>query len=540
MKKISILLCGAALAVFASGCQKQFEDIQPNGSRLSLEQLQTGAKLSATRAGAGIPGMFAQLNTYNSVYNIQGDFGYPSFICRLEHAGDNVVSTTHGYNWFAGDLRHSNFQDKNSTVSNWAWVATFKNIKLANDIIAPNKALKDDDAIKPTLGQALAMRAWDYFLLAQLYGKTYQGNESSLCVPIVSEDTSADVIANNPRKTVKEVYDFILSDLNQAVDLLKGFKPDTKAQISEAVAYGIRCRVHMVMGNWAKAEADAKKAISLSGKPFGIEDCSVPNFDDVQAASNAMWGVIITQEDDVTKTGIANWTSMFTSLCFGSGGYTTMVNTYKMINTRLWSLIPESDVRRDWWTWQQVGDKYTSPLLHKAYPKYEGYLAGKLLPFSVVKFAPNNKNLEDEVNAVDFMLMRVEEMYYNLAEAQIMGGNIAAGKATLVNFVKQYRDPKYNPTANTAKELQDEIYFQKRVEFWGEGISWFDMLRMKKGIDRVDVASKTTGGYPKLTRFNVPAGDATFTFQIPEIEEQSNKAIEGNNNPAYVAPKDMI
>ena len=44
----------------------------------------------------------------------------------------------------------------------------------------------------------------------------------------------------NPRATVQEVYDQIMSDLNQAIELLTGFDNGTnKDQIDEAVAYGL-------------------------------------------------------------------------------------------------------------------------------------------------------------------------------------------------------------------------------------------------------------------------------------------------------------
>lgn len=556
MKKIIISgVLALGFSLFSTSCQKALDDIKPNGTSLSLEQVQKGATVDDVRAGAGLPGMYSQLNTREGVFAAQSDFGYPSLMVRLDHAGDNVVSVTSGYNWFSGELRLSDFQHKRSTSSQWAWISTYKNIKLANDIIGPFMAKKDDPTIAPVLGQALATRAWDYFLLAQLFGKTYFGNESTPCVPIIDENTTPEQIGNNPRKSVKEVYDFILKDLNLAVELLKGYTPAAKSGISEAVVYGIRARVHLVMNKWNEAQADADKAIQLfAGKPLSIAEVSIPTFDDVQNGKSTMWGIIITPEDPVTKSGISNYTSMFTSLCFGSGGYTTFVGTYKKINTRLWDQIPETDVRRGWWIYpHEVDGKtvYTSPLLSNAYKAPEvdfilyssanyGYEPLAKYPYAVVKFAPNDKDIFSKVNAVDFQLMRVEEMYYIKAEAQAMGGNAAAGLATLTDFVKTYRDPGYSFNSASAKDIQEEIYFQRRVEFWGEGISWFDMLRLKKGIDRVDPATNNDGGYPTLCRWNVPAGDPTFTFQIPEIEEQNNKAIEGNNNPEYEAPKDIM
>lgn len=560
MKMKHLYIGLTAVSMLSVGCQDQFENIKPSGTALSLEQVQNGAKLSAERAEAGIPGLFNQLNAREGIYAIQGDFGYPSFACRLEHLGDNVVTTTHGYNWFNRELQHEQNNLKGAIATVWAWNASYKNIKLANDIILVNRDLREDATARPVLGTAKAMRAWDYFLLAQLFGKTYKGNEQALTVPIVKEDTEPSVLENNPRATNEEIYKFILADLDDAVELMKGYTPSAKNFLSEAVVYGIRSRVHMVMNNWKQAAADAKKAIDLfaekGGAPYSIADCSIPNFDDVQTSKNAMWGVIIGTEDPVTKSGIANYTSMFTSLCFGSGGYTTMVDTWKRLNRRVWDQIPTTDVRRDWFVHEKAMYGYTSPILKKAYGDQMtmesakknnitdvAFLSYKMKshPLTVVKFAPTNKSLTEAENSVDFMLMRVEEMYYNYAEATAMGGDVAGGAKILTDFVKTYRNPGFNKTFADAKALQDEIYFQKRVEFFGEGISWFDMLRMKKGLDRVDVAKKDDGGYPELTRFNIPAGAINFTWQLPESEEQANKAVTKNNNPAITGtPKDMF
>lgn len=530
---------GVAMSLTLSACQKQFDDIVPSGNLLSPKQVQEGAGVSEDAKVAVLSGLYSMLTASLLIEEAgHADFGYPAYALLLEHAGDNVVSATADYNWFNIQLSWSKFNSLQSAASRRWWGFSYKNIKVTNDLLLTTN--KEDKAI---LGQARAMRAWNYFNLARLFQKTYVGNENALCVPIVKEDTPTAVIGNNPRATVKEVYDFILSDLNESLELLKGYRGANKAQVSEAVAYGIRARVHLTMAKYAEAAADAQKAIDLSGaSPFGIEDCSIPNFDDVATAKNAMWGIIITSEDAVTKTVIANYTSMFNSLCFGAPAYTTTVNQFKQINTRLYDRIPATDVRKGWWTNEPLGTtgKFTSPLLQKAYPDKVDFLAGKLPRYTHVKFAPNNKKTDDPVNAVDYMLMRVEEMYYILAEAKAMAGDFAGGKQTLEAFEKAYRNPQFASTATNAVELQNEIYTIKRYEFYGEGISWFDMLRLSKGLDRVDVATKNDGGYPPTARFNIDGTSDLFVLMIPESEMQVNKALEGKNNPISADPKDLF
>ena len=60
-----------------------------------------------------------------------------------------------------------------------------------------------------------------------------------------------------------------------------------------------------------------------------------------------------------------------------------------------------------------------------------------------MKFGPYNNVVGQSTNANDIPLMRIEEMYLIKAEAEAMGGNPSAGKSTLNDFVKTYRDPEY-------------------------------------------------------------------------------------------------
>ena len=71
------------------------------------------------------------------------------------------------------------------------------------------------------LAQALAIRAFDYFTLVQLYQFNYKGHESAMGLPLITEQNAAEVAANGcTRSTVQETYDFILADLNKAIELL--------------------------------------------------------------------------------------------------------------------------------------------------------------------------------------------------------------------------------------------------------------------------------------------------------------------------------
>src|SRR5690625_6462322 len=78
--------------------------------------------------------------------------------------------------------------------------------------------------------------------------------------------------------------------------------------------------------------------------------------------------------------------------------------------------------------------------------------------------------------------MRIEEMYLIKAEAEAMSGG--DGKGTLESFVQEYRDPDFVSSASSPEALQEEVFHQRRIELWGEGMNWFDIMRLNKGVDR--------------------------------------------------------
>lgn len=144
-------------------------------------------------------------------------------------------------------------------------------------------------------------------------------------------------------------------------------------------------------------------------------------------------------------------------------------------------------------------------------------------PYLNVKFGPYQDVYNNATNACDFPLMRVEEMILIKAEAlaqQGLNGDAAiALKALMVN-----RDE----TWNKATVSVDEIWFQRRIELWGEGFSFFDMMRLKKPLDR------TGANFASGCEFNIPAESPIMLWIIPEDEINNNAGITPDDNNEIV------
>ena len=539
-----VALLGSAMLLTTS-CSDL--DTNPSGSTMSDGQLNEVLAQDPSKLKSEVSGMYANMIEYGAITQWYGtgqprhyDFGYASTMMMMDASGQDEPSQVSGYNWYNKPLR---FVDRtaNSETTYFIWNQCYKNIKVANDVLKSVDLENLSDVAKSYVGQAYAMRAFEYFTLIQIYQFSYKGHEDAAGVPIVTEKTAEAEANNNPRAAVKDVYKQIMDDLNTAIDYLTDSR-SAKSEINRQVAYGLRARVNLVMQNWSDAAADAQKAAE-GYTPLSKDAAAAPGFNDV-SASNWIWGNIVDESNDIVQSGILNFPSMMCS--FTGNGYSP---TYacRMINSKLWKEIPSTDVRKGWWIDENLNSPIVNPkyVVHQEYEDEDGNVVKYLAvynqtgdevaditePYTNVKFGAYKNQYGNELNACDIPLMRVEEMILIQAEATAMDGNVEEGKRILENFVRTYRDPSYTCNATTAEGVQDAVWFQRRVELWGEGFSFTDLLRLKKPLDR------TGANYEVSVRFKLPAESPIFLYLIPEDEENHNEALVGNNNPVVAVPK---
>ena len=70
-------------------------------------------------------------------------------------------------------------------------------------------------------------------------------------------------------------------------------------------------------------------------------------------------------------------------------------------------------------------------------------------------------------------------------------------------------------------------------ELWGEGMIWYDAMRLNKGVDR------RGGGFPASAVFNIPANSPILLWRIPQTEINANIALSDADNDfrTEAAPK---
>ena len=100
----------------------------------------------------------------------------------------------------------------------------------------------------------------------------------------------------------------------------------------------------------------------------------------------------------------------------------------------------------------------------------------------------------------------------------------ATGKSLLQSFMAK-RDPAY--TVPAANDLIDEIIFQKRIEFWGEGVIFYDLKRLNIGMHNGDTGTNA----PPMAQLSTDGRAPWWNCVFPLNAVQQNKALSGKNNP---------
>ncbi len=491
MKNRLLIAFVTVFSMISTSCENTYLDTAPTASVDAAS-----AYATTKNAAAAINGIYRALIV--RYLDSQGHSGHPAMMIILDHMGEDMIIGTTAASWHVGETRWTAHRADVNTMARFPYELYYRVIGNANIAIAniDNAAgpQADRDQLK---GEALALRGWAYFNLVQLYGKRYDAAakpNAQLGVPLVLTPTTEGL----PRNTVEEVYTQINKDLTQATTLLKSTR-SFKSHINLEVAKGILARVALTQQNWADAAKyaeEARKGFTLMSEAQyqdGFADISNPEW---------MWGFDHLEDQSEFFGGYHS----YISCNFNS----TVIRTYpKVINSLLYNQIPTTDVRSKMWV-------RTPTAANSIVPP-----GGVRVPFLNQKFRLPGTPSTSTMGDVPYM--RAAEMYLIEAEAKAKLGQDANAAKVLFDLVSK-RDAAYKLSTSTGAKLLDEIYFNRRVELWGEGFRFLDLKRLNQPLNR-----NGTNAIASVTvLYDVPAGDKTWEILIPRREMDANKAMVQN------------
>ena len=464
-------------------CSEDFLETSPSAS-ISDDKVFT----TIEGAKAVIDGVTRDLREYHSYHD---QFGVKAIDLVSDLMGEDIVVGR--LHWFRYDYTIDN-RGATYRRPNYVWSLFYRAIRNLNEVLAHYDEATNatDEQKKHVKAQALTLRAFSYFRLIQHFQQTYVGHQTDPGLPIYTEPINE----GKPRSTVQQVYDLITSDLDEAITLFTQANINRRdiSEIDLSVARGIRARVALVMNDWATAANNAQEA--RQGYNLNTPAQFESGFDNAEQMV-WMWGLPVNEEQSTI------YASFFSHLDMTIGGYAGLGYSPKYLCQTLYDELLPGDIRRD---------DLLVPTTTAGVPVYVNY-----------KFAAAG----DKEFSADYVMMRPEEMLLIEAEARARLGQEVAAQDLLQDLWDQrFVGPVPDATTYTGAALLDRILIERRIELWGEGFAFYDLMRLKKGLNR------TNHRFAAVPGNTIPAEDPVFIYKIPQAEIDNNPLItEADQNP---------
>lgn len=486
MRKIKIGLTVTSILAMLS-CKKDFLDTEPTRS------------VSKPLAEYKLNGLYPMMiNTRTGGTTGHDDFGQKGYDIMTDMLSSDMALVSSSYGWFGSTANLSAMKNVANTMNYLPWRYYYRIINAANDVIGGlggNSAtlVPSKESDKYALGQAKTIRAYAYFYLLQLY--TPEFNASNDAIPMYLE-------ANSPAKAVSkqsEVYALIEEDLKHSISLLNGFTRANKSQIDVNVAKGILAYTYAAQGKNAEVATTAFDIVNTSGYPVTTKTEAVrmrhdgPNTDPHGGGFNNiatpswMWGFDLIEDN---AFDLASWWGQMDIFTYGYA----WAGDKKAMDKNLYDAMRSDDIRKN-----QFGT-------------YGGSIN---IPYNKF-FAPARKIGGQRTVVSDYVFMRIDEFHLLAAEGFAKSGNESQARTILKNYLLNNRlsNVSYIDTLS-GKALEDEIYLQTRLEFWGEGKSYLAMKRNRATVSR-------GSNHLYLAGETFQHNQEGMFFKIPESEVLNN------------------
>ncbi len=252
MKKVIYSLL-FAVALLAGSCS-DFTDVKPKGKNL----LSTTNELE----------MLLNNEFYmrvNDMRHISGDIIYAFENVASMISKPNKTLSVILITWDAANQdKMAELTSSDSDYAGWYGVIG----KIANPIIAlADQAEGPETSKKQLKAEALVLRAYFHYLLVNKFAKAYNPAtaETDPGIPYMKEDW--DISIPSEKRTVKEVYENIIADLDAAIELnALPVQAANRMRINKPAAYAAKALALMSMQQFDEAAATAQQALALNNK----------------------------------------------------------------------------------------------------------------------------------------------------------------------------------------------------------------------------------------------------------------------------------
>ena len=502
------LLC--ALGIAATGCKKWLEEVDTDPSNLSPNNYYT----LPGHADAAIAAAYDRTRFINEGAGI-----FANNFSMIEMVTGTARTET-GQNTDLNNLLGLTYNGDNVFVANW-WNGCYSVIAQTNLVLDKVPGITMDAAKKAqVLGEAQFLRAWAYFYLVRLYG------DVPLLTTSVLSATDPKVYASRTPKD--SIYTQVVNDL-KAAEASGLAWTDAGGRVSLGAVKSLLAEVYLTLAGapmnkgaaYYQLAADKANEVITGGKfslfpsYMNLHDESMENkveqIFEIQylggVANNPNQGILLPNFKDVSAYG-----------------------------TEIGSTVPSGQFYKSF----EAGDLRTVDRQGFFYTSYysggNGALINLGVPYIFKHFdIPANGTsgvAGTATSGLNWMNIRYAQVLLTYAEAQ---NEVSGPTQAALNALKLIRDRAglTTPVLSTFNQagFKTAILRERWHELCYEGVTWFDMIRLKKAYNG------TTNNFEDFVGYKLPESGAVLAekhllFPLPTVEMQNNPNLRPQN-PGY-------
>lgn len=508
MKRKSLLilaLSGVLLSV--SSCNKYLDELPDN--RAELNNTDKIAKILVSAYPTSNYGMVTELSSDNT-----DDYGstnpYSSRI--LEQI----------YNW-------EDETENDDDAVNAVWEASYKAISSCNAALAAIETSANPNSLNPQKGEALVARAYNHFMLVNIFGLHYNKTTSKTDLGVtymLKPETTLD--PKYDRNTVQEVYDFVIKDLEEGIPLIDDSKfassSAAKYHFNKTAAYAFAARVYLFMGEWQKAVDYA--SLALGADVTG----SLRNYSQVAAFASVFNNTSREYNSSALKANYLILTS-YSNLGTTFGPYyeNSRFNHNGVIARRETVSATPPYLARSYWN---ANETQVNPVFNSLNYRIRTYVYGgtnldkTLLPHVAYMFEYTDpvagigfrRAVISEFTSEEVLLTRAEANIHlkkyteALSDMQMWAGNTVNFASTMSETVindwanlfgyytptkptpkKKFNVKDYVIESGTQENMLHAVLLMRRIQTLHTGLRWFDIKRYGLEINRRTLSGAQVG-----------------------------------------------
>lgn len=520
-----------------SACSEKFLEHELTGSSITQEELDGLGNTMVER----VRGLYALMFQYGGDHQ---HFGQKSIDISTDIMSGDIALTNPGYGYWGGYANRTAY-----TSGSYIWSHHFLIIANANNIVRYyNNLDRAEWTLTDSLcyAETITLRAYSYFNIGHFFSPSPLNKDPQEYSNLITCEDAAlrenpDAIINrhdyyvtcpiyrgeneeyNPENGllypkvlsgITDVYSFVLEDIDEAIVCFEkleaqGIRRETKLHVNKEVARIIGAYTALQLGRYHEnaefyqlAYDYVKPVVDANGGEFELlpyDEVLTTGFNE-QNAKSWIWALDVTRENTTMLASFWGHMDIHTYSYAAAGGILG-------IDKKLYEEIPETDIRRRWFN---TNSGYNYCPENKF---YHGTLDSRHDPIKTGTLNGVDRNWLNDV-----VYMRIEEAFLLAAEAAYRKGD----SQEAINILTQLENERNTNVVVAADNLLNKLYFNWRVELWGEGRALLTFKRFGS-----DIADKLRGGnHYYLADKEMSYIDPEVTFTLPSSEFAYNNALQ--------------